>query len=458
VQWWQASSMNRNAPNEANTKTALEPVTPADPVEHAALNAHVLAVKRDLKTRMGLGGPGLTTAAFNLGMNQVTHAMEQASTEHLQFQRDRMETSFTDRHGDALAQQMQRLCDAADDAHLPEVHRLIAKTSSKSHHYGVLTSYFARRAEESTVPLTASNAPIPTTKLTEEVFRSFDVAGTGLIFGKGLTPFAIVCEGHEEALEVQRLTKKAELAESGSAMTLNDAETLVSKDPRFPTEAYIACEKLYGWSVVVDVFHGEATAIATNARQMAVQVAPAFHRIVANAPTPAVGMDLVARILYDAQQECFAWVNLRSSTPAGGAAVPAPTYDELIRKVQTFRVQSLSALPSSWSSRFEAPSTKNSKQGRPGNTGSTAEVYSRADSKLLKRFRDSQYNTITDMVQGQDVTIPKHNGSEVCLSWALKGKCTSTCKRAGNHVSYGQDTNKQLHAMLTKCGVAAAQE
>ena len=39
-----------------------------------------------------------------------------------------------------------------------------------------------------------------------------------------------------------------------------------------------------------------------------------------------------------------------------------------------------------------------------------------------------------------EVTIPKHNGNPVCLSWALKGVCSSGCKRKHQHVCYGRTT------------------
>jgi hypothetical protein len=37
----------------------------------------------------------------------------------------------------------------------------------------------------------------------DNVFRSFLIAGEGLEFGKGLTPFAIICPGHGDANKAQ---------------------------------------------------------------------------------------------------------------------------------------------------------------------------------------------------------------------------------------------------------------
>ena len=41
-------------------------------------------------------------------------------------------------------------------------------------------------------------------------------------------------------------------------MSLQDAELITSADVKFPSTAHFAGEKLCGWSVVIDVFHGVA--------------------------------------------------------------------------------------------------------------------------------------------------------------------------------------------------------
>ena len=46
------------------------------------------------------------------------------------------------------------------------------------------------------------NAPTVTPKLVEDVFRSYQPAPTGLEFGRGLSPFAVVCQGHAGVKEV----------------------------------------------------------------------------------------------------------------------------------------------------------------------------------------------------------------------------------------------------------------
>ena len=61
------------------------------------------------------------------------------------------------------------------------------------------------------------------------------------------------------------------------------------------------------------------------------------------------------------------------------------------------------------------------------------------------------------MIGGKDVEIPKHAGKPVCLSWALKGACSTGCKRADTHVHYDRSVNQELHGLMDSCGVANSQ-
>ena len=141
-----------------------------------------------------MGGPGLTTNAFNAGITNLQATMNNVATQRLDFERARAERSFTEKHGDALAQRMHRLCDVGDDNHLPEALRLLAKSTSKSCDCAILGNLFRERAQASPVPLAASQAPLATTELVDDVFRNFTPAGTSLVFASHLTPFAIVCD------------------------------------------------------------------------------------------------------------------------------------------------------------------------------------------------------------------------------------------------------------------------
>ena len=91
------------------------------------------------------------------------------------------------------------------------------------------------RAIASTVPLMAGSAPLATTQLVDEVFCRYTPGNTGLTFGKGLTPFAVVCEGHQEAHDVHDRVVKASAVESAASLSLADATVLSTRDVRFPS-------------------------------------------------------------------------------------------------------------------------------------------------------------------------------------------------------------------------------
>jgi hypothetical protein len=192
------------------------------------------------------------------------------------------------------------------------------------------------------------------------------------------------------------------------------------------------------------------------------QIAPTFFRMAAEQATPATGMDLINRVMYDMQQEYYMYLNAKASGPAPAV----PTFRELINKVITFRADSLSPLPLSWYLLLDAPNLKSGKEKRAPTTGndprsqsgSRKEFYSNADRTLLKRFKDSQFTTISAMTNGKDITIPKHGNKECCLTWAYKGECSTRCSRAAAHKDYEDSTNQKLHAILDKCGVARLQE
>ena len=258
------------------------------------------------------------------------------------------------------------------------------------------------------------------------------------------------------AADMEKMIKNAELTEAGTSMTLGDAEKLTSTDVRFPTSPQTAAEKLYGWSVVVDSFHGEGHDIANAVRDFVLAVGPALTRLHSTfMDGGAAGMDLVCRVLFEAQQEYFNYVTIQGNTGRG----VVPTFGDIKSKVLTYRAESLSSLPSYWYSLIDAPTNKK-RQTAPTSTsrqraGAQPSFNAHADSVLLTRFRDAGHPTITAMMEGKDVEIPKHGDKEVCLAWCLKGACNPGCKRKDAHVRYSQATVRKIHSFLDECGVGS---
>ena len=127
-------------------------------------------------------------------------------------------------------------CLVTTEANLPEVHHVLLNTS-KFKECALITSLCAERAARTSLPCNHADAPITITRLVENVFRNCAPEGTGLTFARGLSPFAIVCEGHSEAAKMHQLTRNAHAVESGSTTTPADVQALTFTDVRFPTEA-----------------------------------------------------------------------------------------------------------------------------------------------------------------------------------------------------------------------------
>ena len=80
------------------------------------------------------------------------------------------------------------------------------------------------------------------------------------------------------------------------------------------------------------------------------------------------------------------------------------------------------------------------------------------DQRMLQRYQASGHSSINAMMEGHSPTIPQHNSKPVCLSWALKGECSATCKRKEQHVRCSQAICAKVHSLLDACGVANPQE
>jgi hypothetical protein len=260
-----------------------------------------------------------------------------------------------------------------------------------------------------------------------------------------------------------QLVKQAELAESGSSVSLADANRLLTTDVRFPPDPQTAAEKLYGWSIFVDLFHGSITAIATRVRNFVIAAGPALHRLHSfNLDNPALGMDLVCRVLFDAQQDYFSWANKVAGAVNLAAAnlVPLPNFERLEDLIVTQRAESLSPLPGPWYSLFGGPAVQrqNRSEGAESSTrlqsGTASTFNAHADSRLMRRFKDSSFQSVAVMMEGKDVTVPQVRNKDVCLVWALKGKCSASCKRKAQHTEYPRSVITSLHQLMDQCGVA----
>jgi hypothetical protein len=128
----------------------------------------------------------------------------------------------------------------------------------------------------------------------------------------------------------------------GASTTLADTQALIAEDTRFPTRAYVAVEKLCGWSVVIDVFHGPNHPVAVSVRHAVHTLSPFLQRLEGqNEDTPGAGVELICRILYDMQQDYFFYLG---KLGLGQEAV-VPMFEKVLGLVATQRAQVLTPIP-----------------------------------------------------------------------------------------------------------------
>jgi hypothetical protein len=455
--WWRLACTDRAVGGDTEVSLGLVPTTA--PALNAKVASHMSRVVVSQTARMGLGGPGLTTAAFAHGIAEVRTTLENNLAQQLAHDTARRVKTFTDFHGTALAATLHRLCGVTDDADLPPIHNLLVKTN-KSQQYSVLGGAFTARTAASFLHLSANHAPVVTVSLLDNVFRSFRIGGEGLEFGKGLTPFALICPGHSDAHNATISANRASHLESGASATLADITSLSSTEPLFPSQAFVAAEKLYAWSVVVDVFHGTTHPIAMSIRQAVHDICPCLQRIsFLMADEPGAGMELVCRIMFELQQEYFFWVNKACTEPVAPAV---PTFAHIVKAASTYRAAILAPMPVLWYSMLSCPrSTPSAREAvAPAVTpaaartaGSTMVSNPHADARIKQRFKDTGFNTITDLIAGRSIAYPQVAGKPLCAAWILKGHCTTACKRAAQHVRPNAAVNKAAHDFLNECGV-----
>ena len=436
-------------------------VAPGSAINTRRLNEAVRKVIDPLLTSLGAMGPALTTAAFNTGMTAITNCLNTNQTQHEDFITRMNNKTFTMRHGDDLAIRVRNWTGAGADADLPGIHKLLAK-SQKGRDYGIIGAALDSRTKASPVALTVHRVPLASTKIVDDVFRSFKPAGNAQIYGQGLTPFAIVCEGHAEAAAVQKQIRQAETVESGGHVSLSDATALVTLDLAFAGSVQVGTEKLYGWSVYIDVFHGVNHDIAAAVRNSVMITAPLLSSLWDHYGDDAVARDYLNRVLYEYQAEYFKWVRLAATNPNE----PVPTFAEIEDRLSTQRYDGLNSLPASWYLKMGAP--LNSRRlareqveasvSTRSQSGSASQTAAQPNPRLISRFASSGHSSISGLMEGHNPTIPQHNGKPVCLTWALKGVCSTSCKRKSNHVVYPPGVVNKLHVLMDTCGVAQSRD
>jgi hypothetical protein len=142
AQWFRLALTNNNTNDSVIRVVPVEPATP--PVRMSLTNFTSQRI-RDLLGKIGFGGPGLTNVAFQAGINLLRGSMTDNTDAYLEYDRQARRKTFAEKHGAALETRILRFTGQPDEAHLPEIHRLMTN-APRGREYSILNSQFLERA------------------------------------------------------------------------------------------------------------------------------------------------------------------------------------------------------------------------------------------------------------------------------------------------------------------------
>ena len=414
--------------------------------------------------------PGaLTGTVVQDAMGQINTTLTDQEAARVARQEAKANRTVTDRYGPDIAGTLQNLCEVDSDDLLPDLHRVLAKNTESSRDSILIDGALLQARARTTLPIAEGNCAI-VTKHTVDIFRSHRVYSDGVQLGEGLTPFAIVCQGHPNAQAARQALEDAGRVERGASLTLADARAIAVSDARLPTMLHHLVEKVYGYSLVLDLYLGATHGLASAIRINALNLGPALMALATYHGAPSTALRMGIRVVFQVQQHTFRWFRNRRATPHG-TAVPVPDYAGLVSDVGSFLLSGVPELPYGWNSLIlqennvapQEPTTDRIRGGAGTNAQLTVQN-SRWDADLKKRWKISKFDKTSQMTANfqadsehaaYTTMVPKFSDGQVaCLNWACKGQCSSGCPRKAAHRQMGVAMIQAVHTLMDRCQMA----
>jgi len=279
LQWWTAACTDPCV-------LSVNLISPANPAQSVALEKWKSSTLAHLHGRVPHLGPGLTAAHLDSSMMKLQQTMVDNAQARMTFDRDRAVKTMADRHGEELTRTIMRLCDVTDEVNLPPVHTLLAK-SPKGSAYGIVGAELQARALDSDLKVDEAAVPLVTPTLLDQVFCRYQPASpSGMEFGVGLTPFAIVCGGHKEMAAVRATIQKATFVEGVlPSLWLTPQPLSVPTSVCLPTRRWPSISSTVGpWWLMCSM--GRTTQWRSLSGTVPASLAPRCPAFVRRIPTP----------------------------------------------------------------------------------------------------------------------------------------------------------------------------
>jgi hypothetical protein len=406
-----------------------------------------------------LGHTGTTLERQFLQQNAVFGNLLQQQVDNAQAARaaDKAPKEFSDIYPQA-AVEIQMLCEAATEAGLPPIWKLLANLKKKEA-VGAVSQLIEARAREVD---SYKVAPLVTPELLERIY-SFKAGSADVddITG-GFSLFLLSTGSPEANTQARERSVVYGMLHGGQvAPSLDQLREIVTTAPQM-ARTLIGLERNYqGYSTLLDVLLGVNHRVALH-----------FHAFVDSFQSLKLeveeqfGAEIHAALPLFQRHTQLTMARYYNDAVVVGANAGLPRINDLIDIIKYRQWSQLPQLPPRYTNTRGPPSTPaNPSGGRaatPGGSGPPARAGSSTNTRvvnvapnsvLMARFERTA-KRLGDLTRTEALIPRGDNGTEVlCLSHILRGECNTTCRRTATHRALTQTEQSRVGEFLTQAGV-----
>ena len=468
--WWKVAATYIDDGNGNNTSAILLTGTPAMSLpQKQSLNKWMTTGAQRLLQAIPTASDPLTAAAFAAAMGNVTNQIATHSTDMAAREAARaIPQTFSKRYGEAVRDEMMNILGVTSEANFPPTLVTLATHKKVADDLPTLRLVVDDRANAADCRACEFTRPIVTNHLLT-MFRDYRLVVRGEELTSGFSVFPILCANTTEGKSAHEQSNIRNLIEQGSsAMNYQDATQFLVTKKCFPRDEHEGCDKLRGFSLVVDLMLGvnHATAVAFRSMMMKLEVFLTSGLRSQYRESPGKRLALTLRIMLFITYEFQTWVSNRRM--GGAAATPTLEWKELEACCQGRSWERLLPdLPESWLEAVRvqdptpAPAPSPAPAPAPTEAAASQRVTNHGPNKALqRRFKASEFNNVGPMVKRAKeaqpgIAMPTLGGSEACITWMLMGKCWENCKYKSTHVRCTPACAAKVHELMTAADIPA---
>ena len=219
-------------------------------------------------------------------------------------------------------------------------------------------------------------------------------------------------------------------------MSYGDTKHFVAKDAKLPRSLAEVVDKLYGYSLLLDVYLGVNNELAHCVRSKFKDVGPLLLQLEQHyVHNKDLALHTAVRAMFWIQQQIFYYFRLRKTMLPGETEPALPPMDQLIGVLHTKTFQGLLGdLPESWLKKEGVPGVPKALTGGSGGGrdnrgqgeggGGNKVTNPRPDRDLVRRWEASGLTSVQQLLAKYSgempMVLPKFGGDEACLTYILK--------------------------------------